>query len=137
MPKNILIAEDEFDIRFMLEQLLTLEGFSVRTVPDGKQALSALDEMACDLLILDITMPELDGFGVLRAIDPAKLAGMQISILSAKTPDEDIIRGYSVGAAYYVTKPFDNDFIVDIVKYLIGDLTAQERAQLQKRIEAR
>ncbi len=136
MTKKILIAEDEFDIRFMLEQLLRLEGFEVRGVSDGKQALSALTEQDFDLLILDITMPELDGFGVLKALDASKLANMKIVILSARATDEDIIRGYSVGAAHYVTKPFDNEYVIDIVRYLIGDLSAQERAELQKRIEA-
>jgi DNA-binding response OmpR family regulator len=136
MAKKILIAEDEFDIRFMLEQLLELEGFEVVGVGDGKQALDALGGEDFDLLILDLMMPVLDGFGVLRQLDPSKLRRMKVVILSAKTTDEDIIRGYSVGAAQYVIKPFDNEHVVDIVKYLISDLSPQERAELQKRLQA-
>jgi DNA-binding response OmpR family regulator len=136
MAKKILIAEDEFDIRFMLEQLLELEGFEVVGVGDGKQALDVLGGEDFDLLILDLMMPVLDGFGVLRQLDPSKLRRMKVVILSAKTTDEDIIRGYSVGAAQYVIKPFDNEHVVDIVKYLISDLSPQERAELQKRLQA-
>ena len=136
MPKKILIADNEFDIRFMLEQLLTLEGFDVRTAGDGRQALAALNEEDFDLLILDLMMPELDGFGVLRELDPSRLNKIKIVILSAKATDEDMLRGYSVGIAQYVTKPFDNEYLVDIVKYLIGELSPQERAEIEKRLQA-
>lgn len=136
MSKKILIADDEFDIRFMLEQLLTLEGFDVRTAGDGKQALAALNEEDFDLLLLDLMMPELDGFGVLRELDPSMLNKIKIVILSAKATDEDMLRGYSVGIAQYVTKPFDNEYVVDIVKYLIGELSPQERAEIEKRLQA-
>lgn len=137
MMKRILIADDEYDIRFMLEQLLRLEGFEVRGVGDGRKALEALKEEDFDLLLLDLMMPGIDGFGVLRELDPSKLAGMKVVILSAKSTDEDVVRGYSIGAAQYVTKPFDNEYVVDVVKYLIGDLSAGERAELRRRIEAR
>lgn len=137
MPGKILIAEDEFDIRFMLEQLLKLEGFEVRSVGDGRQALNALGEEDFDLFILDIMMPELDGYGVLKELDPSRLKSMKIVILSAKATEEDILRGYSIGAAQYVTKPFDNEYVIDIVKYLIGDISARERAEIEKRIQAR
>ena len=137
MPGKILIAEDEFDIRFMLEQLLRLEGFEVRGVGDGRKALNALAEEEFDLLILDIMMPELDGYGVLKELDPSRLKKMKIVILSAKATEEDILRGYSIGAAQYVTKPFDNEYIIDIVKYLIGDISARERAEFENRIQSR
>jgi len=136
MGKKILIADDEYDIRFVLEQLLKLEGFEVTGVGDGRQALDALDKQQFDLLLLDVMMPELDGFGVLKNLDAARLGKMKIVILSAKATDEDIIRGYSVGVAQYVTKPFDNDYMIDIVKYLVGDLDAQERARIEKRMKA-
>jgi DNA-binding response OmpR family regulator len=135
VPKRILIAEDEFDIRFMLEQLLKLEGFEVQGVDNGRRALQALREQEFDLLILDIMMPELDGYGVLKELGPSTLSRMKIVILSAKTTEEDIVRGYSVGVAQYVTKPFDNEHVIDIVRYLIGDISAQERAELRKRID--
>jgi two-component system response regulator ResD len=134
MAKRILIADDEFDIRFMLEQLLRLEGFDVRGVSNGREALAELGRGDFDLLILDLMMPEVDGFGVLGELDASKFTRMKIVILSAKATDEDRIRGYSVGAAHYVTKPFDNERLVDIVKYLIGDLGSQERAEIEKRI---
>ncbi len=136
MAKKILIADDEYDIRFVLKQLLTLEGFDVTSVENGRKALDALEQEDFDLLMLDLMMPEVDGFGVLEALSPAKLHGMKVVILSAKATDEDAVVGYSVGAAQYVTKPFDNDRVVDIVKYLVGELGEKERAELEKRLRA-
>ena len=128
MAARILIADDEFDIRFMLEQLLTIEGFEVRTAKTGREVLDTLEQEDFDLLMLDLMMPEIDGFGVLKELPPEKLHGMKVIILSARATEEDAVIGYSVGAAQYVTKPFDNDRVVDIVKYLVGDLGEDERA---------
>jgi two-component system response regulator CpxR len=136
MARKILIADDEYDIRFMLEQLLTLEGFDVTCVANGRDVLNALENEDFDLLMLDLMMPEIDGFGVLDALPPEKLHNMKVVILSARATEEDAVVGYSVGAAQYVTKPFDNDRIVDIVKYLVGDLGEEERAQIEKRMRA-
>jgi DNA-binding response OmpR family regulator len=136
MAGKILIAEDEYDIRFMLEQLLRIEGFDVTGVGNGRDALNALEAEDFDMLILDLMMPEIDGLGVLKELDSAKLGRMKIIILSAKATEEDKIRGYSIGAAQYVTKPFDNEYMVDIVKFLIGDLDAEERAEIEKRLQA-
>jgi DNA-binding response OmpR family regulator len=136
MAARILIADDEYDIRFMLEQLLRLEGFEVRCVGNGRDALEALGREDFDLLMLDLMMPEVDGFGVLEALPPEKLRRMKFVILSAKATDEDIVRGYSVGAAQYVTKPFDNERVVDIVRYLVGNLDDRERAEIERRMRA-
>ena len=136
MAVKILIADDEFDIRFMLEQLLTLEGFEVRTATTGKEVLDTLEQEDFDLLMLDLMMPEIDGFGVLKALPPEKLHNMKVIILSAKATEEDAVIGYSVGAAQYVTKPFDNDRVVDIVKYLVGDLDDNKREEIEKRMRA-
>jgi len=136
MAGKILIADDEYDIRFMLEQLLRLEGFDVRCVGNGRDAVEALEREDFDLLMLDLMMPEIDGFGVLEALPAEKLHRMKFVILSAKATEEDIVRGYSVGAAQYVTKPFDNERVVDIVKYLVGELGEEERAAIEKRLRA-
>ena len=101
MARKILIAEDEYDIRFMLEQLLRIEGFDVTGVGNGRDALNAFEAEDFDLFILDLMMPEMDGFDVLKSLDPAKLGRMKIVILSAKATEEDKIRGYSIGAAQY------------------------------------
>jgi two-component system response regulator ResD len=135
MAGKVLIADDEYDIRFMLEQLLKLEGFEVSSAANGREALEKLNRDDFDLLILDLMMPEIDGFGVLSELDSARLSRMKVIILSAKATDEDRIRGYSVGAAHYVTKPFDNDSMVDIVRYLVGDLSPQERESIRSRIQ--
>jgi len=85
MAKKILIAEDEFDIRFMLEQLLRLEGFEVLGVPDGRKAVEALAQQDFDLLMLDITMPELDGFGVLEGLkEDGRLQDVPVIVITAK-----------------------------------------------------
>ncbi len=137
MRKKILVAEDERDICFMLEQLLSLEGYEVRIAADGKQTLEKLAREDFDLLILDLMMPVVDGFGVLKEMDPSKLGRMKVVVLSAQGTEADKVRGYSVGVSEYVTKPFDNSYLLDIVKYLIGEISPQERETLEERLAGR
>jgi len=92
MAARILIADDEFDIRFMLEQLLTLEGFEVRTAKTGREVLDTLEQEDFDLLMLDLMMPDIDGFGVLKELPSEKLHDMKVIILSAKATEEDAAR---------------------------------------------
>lgn len=111
---RILIADDEDDIRDLLEIYLKSEGFEVATAVDGYDALQILKARDFDLIILDIMMPRLDGIQTCIKIRQAK--GIPIIMLSAKSEDMDKILGLNTGADDYVTKPFNPLEVVARVK---------------------
>lgn len=106
--KNILLVEDDLNLGFLLMDYLESEQYNVRLVKDGLSALAALEQKSYDLCILDVMMPKLDGFSLANRI---KKEGNQTPFifLTAKSMKEDKIKGYSIGAEDYITKPFDED----------------------------
>ncbi len=102
---RVLVVEDESSIRQGLCDVLTFRGYAVKAVADGQAALVACRSQAFDLLILDIMLPELDGLSVCRTL---REEGQEqpIIMLTAKGSEEDVLRGFEVGADDYVTKPF-------------------------------
>jgi DNA-binding response OmpR family regulator len=104
LPKKILIADDEEDFLEILTYNLKKEGFEVIAVPDGKEALEALSESP-DLIILDVMMPELDGYEVCKAIRSRGIT-TPIIFLTAKDSEFDEVLGLEIGGDDYITKPF-------------------------------
>ncbi len=109
MAYKILVADDESEIRDLLRLYLEKDGYEVMEAEDGAKALSLLQEQerkgqAVDLLILDIMMPGIDGYRVLRNIRENN--NIPVIILSAKSSDSDKILGLDLGADDYITKPF-------------------------------
>jgi DNA-binding response OmpR family regulator len=102
---RVLVVEDETSIRNGLCDVLLFRGFSVEAVEDGKLALAALQRERFDLVVLDVMLPELDGFSVCERV---RAGGDQtpVLILTAKGSEDDILRGFELGADDYVTKPF-------------------------------
>ncbi|MBV8983162.1 MAG: response regulator, partial [Acidimicrobiia bacterium] len=81
---------------------------------DGEMALARIDEASPDVVLLDIMMPVMDGWGVLRALSERENAP-RVIVVSAKSSDRDIVRALTSGALDYITKPFDPDDLVDVV----------------------
>lgn len=102
---TILIADDEAEIADLVELHLKKEGYHVIKAANGKEAMRAIQSQTIDLAILDIMMPELDGYEVTRQI--REQHHMPIIFLSAKTSDLDKITGLVIGADDYMTKPFN------------------------------
>jgi DNA-binding response OmpR family regulator len=112
----VLIAEDEANIAESLSFILGREGHDVVTVADGEAALLRLRSGLPDLLILDVMLPGLNGFEVLKAIRAdARLKALPVIVLTAKTQAHDRELAESIGVAAYVTKPFSNRDIVELV----------------------
>ena len=102
-----VLAVDDVPINLLLvNKMLSRFNFHLRTAADGAQALAAVAECKPDLILLDLMMPVMDGFEVLRRLrsDP-ETAGIRIVILSALNANEDIVRGYQMGANDFITKP--------------------------------
>jgi len=94
MVKHILAVDDESDIRTIIEALLTSKGYKVDTAVDGEDALVKLNQGAYDLVILDIMMPKLDGYGVLEELRKRGLGDLPVIMLTAKSTDKDVWKGY-------------------------------------------
>jgi two-component system phosphate regulon response regulator PhoB len=105
--EHVLVIEDEKDIAELIEFNLKREGYYVRNVFSGEDALIEVSKFIPDIIILDIMLPGIDGFEICTKIrnDP-KLKKIPILMLTAKSEDEDIIHGLETGADDYITKPF-------------------------------
>ncbi len=113
MKNTVLVVEDEHDIRELLEYNLTRDGFNVRAVETGEQALSAVTTMPPDLILLDLMLPGIDGLQVCRKLkSDAATANIPILMLTAKDEETDVVTGLELGADDYVTKPFSPKVVV-------------------------
>ena len=104
MKGNILIVEDVSDLADVVTRYLVKEGFEVKTVPSAEDAFALLDTWECNLIILDINLPGMDGFEFLTRFK--KTGATPVIIISARTSEEDQISGLGIGADEYITKPF-------------------------------
>ena len=134
---DVLVVDDDPDIRGMLAFLMEDEGHHVRVAVDGEAGLRALLECPPDCLIVDVMMPNLDGLGLLKARKQQGLAPQaRVVILTCKTGERDYLRGWELGADEYLTKPFDPDDVVKRVAELLAtapaDLAVHREAELQK-----
>ncbi|WP_426959771.1 ATP-binding protein [Muricoccus radiodurans] len=107
LGKRVLLADDNTDMRGYVVRLLTAQGYAVEAVPDGAAALEAARATPPDLVLTDVMMPRLDGFGLLRALraDQAT-AGLPVIMLSARAGEEAKVEGLEAGADDYLIKPF-------------------------------
>lgn len=120
--RHVLVVDDALTVRELQRSILQRAGFDVRTANDGRQALAMLREAPADLVLTDVEMPHLDGFGLTEAIraQPA-LANMPVLILSSLARDEDRQRGMDVGADGYIVKSsFDETALLTAVQRLLG-----------------
>ncbi|NIE91197.1 response regulator transcription factor [Bacillus sp. Ab-1751] len=104
MQRTILIVEDEDILREIMKDYLLNEGYNVLEAMDGKEALSIFEEHEVHLIILDIMLPELDGWTVCRRI--RKKSNVPIIMLTARVDEDDTLLGFELGADDYVTKPY-------------------------------
>lgn len=120
MPsKKILIVEDEESLLKLESILLSSKGYSVVGVMDGKAALEEVKINRPDLVVLDIMLPEMDGFEVCRRIkeNPAT-SSIPIVMLTAKKSSNDVERGKQSGAEAYITKPFKSAKVIEVIESL-------------------
>ncbi len=110
-PKNILVVEDDLHLGFLLVELLENDGYLVKLCKDGKSGLQNLQRQHFDLCILDVMLPQMDGFTIARHIR-RKDTQLPILFLTAKTLKEDKMKGYECGGDDYITKPFDEDVLL-------------------------
>ena len=116
-PK-ILLCEDDTNLGMVLKNYLELNDYEVVLERDGRLGLAAFQREKFDICLLDVMMPNMDGFAVaeeVRDINP----DVPLFFLSAKTMKDDIIQGYKLGADDYITKPFDSDVLLLKIKAIL------------------
>ncbi len=121
MAHSMLVVEDEPNVVLSLRVLMERAGFDVRVAGDGTAALREVEQAPPDVMLLDVMLPERDGYDVCRTIRAnPHWNGVRIVMLTAKGRDADRDRGLAAGADAYVTKPFSTRDLVDRVKTLVG-----------------
>ena len=119
--KKILIVDDEEDITELVKKLLKSEGFDVVTANSGKEALALLESTTPDLIFLDLFMPEMSGWDVLREIRKREeLKEVPVIMLTVQPLYESIDREEVEEVVDYITKPFDKEDIVEAIRQIPG-----------------
>lgn len=120
---KILIVEDEPQINRLIELVLQSDGFyKIRKAFDGKEALEIIEQDRPDLVLLDVMLPEIDGFSLCKIIKQNKtLRSVRVIMLTAKKMEEDILQGFENGAVDYISKPFSNKILLARIKAHLAD----------------
>jgi two-component system, OmpR family, response regulator MprA len=116
---RILVVEDDGDIVDVLRRTLRAEGYEVRAVGDGPDALESLIDFAPDLVILDLGLPGMDGIEVCDRIRKSESAGVPVLMLTARADAEDRVTGLDSGADDYLVKPFDRAELLARIRALL------------------
>ena len=132
---RVLIVDDEPDILLMLRVNLEADGYETALAADGETALQRIVEGRFDLMLLDVMMPVMDGWGVLDAL-PRLAHPPRVIVVSAKSSDRDITRAIEAGAVDYLTKPFSPAELGVLVQQVVAlspdELDAHRKARLAR-----
>ncbi len=123
MAKKILVVDDERHIVRLVEVNLARAGYDVVSAYDGVEALEKVKSEKPDMIVLDVMMPRMDGFEVLKRLqaDP-ETQDIPVIMLTAKAQDADIFRGWSSGVSSYLTKPFNPRELLTFVERIFQSL---------------
>ena len=129
---DVLVVDDQPDIREVLRLAFKREGLTVESEGDSKQALARVAELKPRCVVLDVMMPDLDGFGFIEALrrEP-ELRSIPVIFLSGKRQERDFVKGLEAGAVDYATKPFDPIELAARVREVI-DMSPAERGECRQ-----
>jgi len=134
---KILIVEDEEHINRLIELVLISDGYyKIKKAFDGLEALNIIEQDKPDLILLDVMLPELDGFELCRRIkSDDNLKSIQVIMLTAKKMEEDVLKGFENGAIDYISKPFSNKILLARIKAHLENKTPENSIKIYKGIE--
>lgn len=117
-PSRVLVVDDEENITFLLDSALRHFGFEVRVAGTGRDALRAIEEFAPEVVLLDVMLPDLDGFEIVRRM---RMDGQKVPVLflTARDAVDDKVRGLTLGGDDYVTKPFSLEEVLARVNAIL------------------
>lgn len=117
---KIIVVDDDMVFRKLIKELLVDNGYEVETAENGKEGFEKLKKDKFDLAILDVNMPEMNGFELLNKIrEDEELFDLPIIMLTVKSMIEDQIQGFEYGADDYLAKPFDEEILIAKVKNIL------------------
>jgi CheY-like chemotaxis protein len=127
--QRLLIIEDNEEVRENLAEILELYGYVTVTAENGLEGVKSCIQDPPDMILCDIMMPELDGYGVLNLLaENERTAGIPFIFITAKTETEDIRRGMNLGADDYITKPFYKDELLQVIRTRLKKATLRNKA---------
>jgi DNA-binding response OmpR family regulator len=130
---QVLVIDDEAPIRLLCRVNLEAEGMSVLEAGDGPSGLAKASEEQPDVILLDVMMPGLDGWGVAEALlEDEQTVGIPIIFLTARAEFRDRARGLDIGGVDYITKPFNPVELAPLVRALLERLERGERDELRR-----
>ena len=125
---KVLLAEDDENLGSLLREYLNAKNYRTQLYPDGVQALEAFQQEDFDLCIIDIMMPKMDGFTLAKEIRKLN-SSTPFIFLTAKTMQEDVIEGFSLGADDYMTKPFSMEELLYRIKAILRRTSPEEESE--------
>ena len=133
--RKVLVIDDEPGIIEIVEANLEGDGFEVISASNGKEGLAKIKSERPELVVLDVMMPEMDGWEVLRRVEQDdEIAGLPVIMLTAKAADEDYIHGLEEGAVEYITKPFYPQELVNRIKITLMVLNPRMRDERRRNL---
>ena len=125
MPETILVVEDDEDVAKITASFLRAKKYDVVVANDGPTALQLVTQRRPRVILLDIMMPRMSGFEVLRILrENPETATIPVILVTAKVRNDDVIEGYQHGADYYITKPFTPAQLEYGIKMVLGQASA-------------
>ena len=132
--KTILCIDDDGGTLAALRRVLRPLKHEVITSKGGKKAIALAKKKNPDLIFLDIHMPKMNGYDVLKQLQQEGLRTIPVVMLTGDRTDEAIVKGYQAGSIYYITKPFKNEYIRNIAAFLIGNLSEAEQSEMELKL---
>lgn len=129
--KTVLVTDDDPMLREIAVKVIRSRGYHVLEAGSGEEAIATLaGGTPVDLHVLDVVMEPMDGIETMERLRDLGFDHVPVVLLTAQKSDQDLLDGYRAGAGYYLTKPFVPNALINIVDYLIGDLSADQRERL-------
>lgn len=123
---KILLVEDDLSLGYLLSEYLKMKGFNLTWVKSGNEALKIIHTDLFDLAILDVMMPDIDGFELARKIKN-QITALPFMFLTARSMKIDVLKGFSIGAVDYIKKPIDEEELVARIEALLARLSPVEK----------
>lgn len=121
----VLVIDDDETITGLIETILSKEGYQVYTAKDGAEGIKVASEVLPDLVLMDITMPVLDGYETTKEMKKnPRLANTPVIFLTGKTPNEDGGQAFATGGTSFIRKPFTNQQLKDLIKLVMESVKA-------------
>ncbi len=120
--QNIMIVDDNPDLVDIVKSILSTKGYNVQCVYGGEELFNRLEEQKPDLILLDIMMPNMDGFDILsRLRGSAETASIPVILLTGRNQFDDVLKGYGMGTDYYISKPFTPTQLLNGIDLVLGN----------------